>query len=261
MDDEKPRGPGDKSAIVENYSQDDLVEEFKDLDQTLLKQLDHRGLEDSLDVLTQLEEIIGEIRDELARIDDEHQADVKRDPAATDSIDLAAAALALMVARDGLGELGIESHALNRLFNGLQDLHNGASPAGMFLALESNSRRPDAGNVQIAKGVVAAIIQAKQKVGKLGRQEAAKWTLKNLSASLRERISVKPITERTLIEWLDRYGGKSGDDDPGRQAFLEYSRLFLNWPDIKKDDCASLTNGLAKKLPSLKRTKHRKPLS
>jgi hypothetical protein len=131
----------------------------------------------------------------------------------------------------------------------------------MFLALESNSRRPDAGNVQFAKGVVAAIIQAKQKVGKLGRQEAAKWTLRNLSASLRERISVRPVTERTLIEWLDRYGGKSGEDDPGRQAFLEYGRLFLNWPDIKRDDCASLTDGLAKDLPSLKRAKHRKPLS
>jgi len=261
MNDEKPQDPRNKSAIVENYSQDDLIEEFKDLDQNLWKQLDRRGLEGSLDVLTRLEETLKEIEDELVRIDDEHQANVKRNPAATDSIDLAAAALALKVVRNGLSELGIESHSLHRLFSGLQDLHGGASPAGMFLALASNSRRPDAGNVQVAKGVVAAIIQAKQKVGKLSRQEAAKWTLKNLSASLRERISAKPITERTLIEWLDRYRGKSGESDPGRHAFLEYSRLFLNWPDIKKDDCASLTNGLAKKLPSLKRGKHRKPLS
>jgi hypothetical protein len=32
---------------------------------------------------------IREIRDELARIDDEHQANVRRNPAATDSIDVA----------------------------------------------------------------------------------------------------------------------------------------------------------------------------
>ena len=40
MDDEKPQDPDNKSAIVDNYSQDDLVEEFKDLDQDLRKQLD-----------------------------------------------------------------------------------------------------------------------------------------------------------------------------------------------------------------------------
>src|SRR6266436_7342145 len=190
MNEEKPRDVGNKSAIVENYSLDDLVDEFKDLDPDLRKQLDRRGLEDSLDLLTRLEEIIEEIRDEFTRIDDAHEADVKRNPAATDSIDLAAATRALAVVRNGLSELLIESHSLNRLFNGLQDLHTGASPAGMFLGLESNSRRPDASNIQSAKGIIAAIIQAKQKVGRLSRQEAAKWTLKNLSVSLRERISV-----------------------------------------------------------------------
>jgi hypothetical protein len=260
MDDET-EDPGSKNAIIDSYSQDDLVDEFNDLDQDLRNQLEKRGLEDSLDLLTRLEEIIETIKDELAQIDDEHKAEVKRDPTTTDSIDLAAAVLALKVVREGLSELLIESHSINRLFSGLYDLHSGASPAGMFLALESNSRRPDSTNVQHAKGVVAAIVQAKQKVGKLSRQKAAKWTLNNLSESLRERISVRPITERTLIEWLDRYGGKSGEHDAGRHAFLEYSRIFLSCPDITEDDCASLTNGLAKELTSLKRSKHRKPLS
>jgi hypothetical protein len=260
MKDKKAQNPGE-NEVTESYSKEDLVEEFKDLDQTLRNHLERRGLDGSLDVLTKFEEVLRKIENELVGIDDEHRADVKRNPAATDSVDLAAAALALMVVRDGLVELGIESHSLNRLFAGLQDLHGGASPAGMFLALESNSRRTDAGNMQFAKGVVAAIVQAKQKVGKLGRQEAAKWTLRYLSTSLRERISIKPITERTLIEWLDRYGGNSGERSPGRKAFLAYSGRFLTWPDIRKDDCSSLTNKLAKTLPTLKRAKHRKPLS
>jgi len=252
MSDEKPQ---------DCYTEDDLVEEFKDLDQHLRKHLEQRGLDGSLEVLTQMEATLERIKEELKGIDHTHQEDVKRNRWAADSVDLAAGALALMVVRDGLREVGIYSDSLDRLFSGLQDLHMGASPAGMFLATESKNRRPDAANIQFAKGAVAAIVEAKQKVGRLGREGAAKWVLKNISTDLCGRLSIKPITARTLIEWLDRYGGKSGGLGPGRSAFLQYSRVFLKLSDIKRDDCASFTNGLAKKLPALKSAKHRKPLS
>jgi hypothetical protein len=246
---------------VQECAERDLVEEFRDLDEHLRKELMDRGLETSLVMLTDLEELLEAIEQELAEVEVNHAAEVQRDPDAVDSVDLAAAGEALKIVCDGLAERGIESPSLKRLFSGLQDLHGGASPAGMFLPSKSRSRRPDPGNIQFAKGSIAAIIHAKQKVGKLGREEAAKWVLKYLSPQLQGRISLQPITRRMLIEWLDRYGGRSGGTSVGRMAFLAYSEAFSKYSDMRPDDCASFSNGLAEKLPALKRAKHRKPLT
>lgn len=239
----------------------ELVEEFRDLGDDLRKQLVDRGLEASLEKLTNLEELLEDIEQDLAEVEVNHAAEIQRDPDAVDSVDLAAAGEALKIVCDGLAERGIESPSLKRLFSGLQDLHGGASPAGMFLPSQSKNRRPDPVNIQSAKGSIAAIVHAKQKVGKLSREEAAKWVLRNLSPKLQGRISVQPVTQRMLIEWLDRYGGRFGGQSVGRTAFLAYSEAFSRYSDMRPDDCESLSKGIAEKLPALKRAKHRKPLT
>ncbi len=260
MNERKP-DPLPNQDSIEEFSERDLVEEFRELDDSLRKKLESRGLETSLEILTHLEEMLDYIEEELAEVEVNHAAEVERDPDAVDSVDLAAAGEALKIVCDGLAERGIESPSLNRLFSGLQDLHAGASPAGMFLPSKSKSRRSDPRNIQSAKGSIAAIVHAKQKVGKLGREEAAKWVLKNLSPKLQGRISLQPITQRMLIEWLDRYGGRFGEPSVGRAAFLAFVEAFSRFSDMRPDDCTSFSNGIAEKLPALKRAKHRKPLT
>jgi hypothetical protein len=256
MIEKNPNGPFTNSSPTETFSQDDLIEEFRDLNESSLEHLEASGLEGSLEKLSRLESVFQTIEDDLAKIDGEYAVNTQANPDKRDSVELASAILALEVVRRF-----IESPSLNRLYNGLLDLANGSSPAGMFLPAKTKSRRPDSANIQRAKGAIAAIIYAKQKIGKLGREEAAKWVLNNLSPNLRGRLYQKPISTRTLIDWLDRYGGKTGERGHGRDKFVECSMHFLNWPDLREDDCASFTGGLAKELPTLSRAKHSKPPS
>jgi hypothetical protein len=104
------------------------------------------------------------------------------------------------------------------------DLYDGGAPAPMLRPQSKGSgRRADVSSVLAIKGVLAGLMHRQQRVG-MSRPEAAKWIADNISPKLASRISRKPITARMVEEWLDRFGGKYGEQDAGRKAYLVWSR-------------------------------------
>jgi len=113
---------------------------------------------------------------------------------------------------------------LRELKQALRDLGEGSAPAPILRPLrKSRGRRADVSSVLAIKGVLAGLMQCKQRDG-MPRHEAATWIATNMSPKLAACISRKPITARMVEEWLDRFGGKHANQDAGRKTYLIWSR-------------------------------------
>jgi hypothetical protein len=113
---------------------------------------------------------------------------------------------------------------LKELRKALNDLGEGGAPAPMLRPMrKSQGRRADVSSVLAIKGALAGLMHCKQRDG-MTRHEAAKWIATNMSPKLAACISRKPITARTVEEWLDRFGGKHATPDAARKAFLTWSK-------------------------------------
>lgn len=224
------------------FAFESLREDFVKLDEDQLKLLKDRGLDDIIFLLQNYSDVFENLQARWADIDEgtESRAD-----------DLGSALKALLAMRDSLDGYIIPSKAIERLMMGLGALAAGASPPLMFSPRGSAQRPPDAHSVQAAKGSVAAMAYIQQKRGRLSRKQAAEWAVKNISPSLTVRISRKPITPRTVIEWIDRYGGKTAEDSPGREHFRATMRTYMQGELTSGDQFRVFTEDNASRLPSL----------
>ena len=93
----------------------------------------------------------------------------------------------------------------------------------MLWPLTIRGRRPDVSLVLGLKGILAGLMERKQREG-MTREEAARWIADNTPPKLAARISRKPITARSVEEWRDRFGGKHGPQDTARKAYLVWSQ-------------------------------------
>ena len=140
------------------------------------------------------------------------------------------------------------SLSMIRLKAALAALAGGGAPPAMFQPMDMVGRRPDVGNIQAVKGMLAGLMNVKQAQG-LSRHEAAKWIAQNISPALAERISKKPITGRTLEEWRDRYGGDHPPDDHGGHAFKTWSPPLHR--QLTASELRQITEKISEGLPSL----------
>jgi hypothetical protein len=167
--------------------------------------------------------------------------------------ELVAAALALGEVLKTIGERCLTSQALERLHNALLALASDSSPPGMLTPTERTNRPADAPAVQAAKGMLAAALHVRQKMNGESRKVAAEWVIQHTPKELIFRISRKPISWRTVIEWLDRFGGKHGAPGSGRDAFVYWSETF-GW-SVRAPFTGNDLNGVAMKhargLPAL----------
>ncbi len=113
------------------------------------------------------------------------------------------------------------SRVVDLLKAGLSQVFEGASPP-MFRGRKDSGRPSEVSVIHQVKGVLAGLMQVKQKSG-MQRATAATWVARNIAPELASRLSVKQITSRAVLEWLDRYGGKHPPDDPGGKAFKVWS--------------------------------------
>jgi hypothetical protein len=213
----------------------ELLSDYRHLnDDDLHRMRDVGGLWGSIKLLQTLLGLFWDLGTRLEQIDNEQKAiasQIGKDPEYPDiaTSELLAATRALEEVLKTLGERGIASDALERLHNALIALAYDSSPPGMLTPTEQTSRPLDAPAVQAAKGMLAAALHMRQKVSGTSRKEAAVWVVKHTLPELIHRISRKPITSRTVIEWLDRFGGKHATPGPGRDAFLAWSETFAAW--------------------------------
>jgi hypothetical protein len=179
-----------------------------------IRQLEHlRALRGEIDLL----------RFELAHIDTIHELDEANDPGEKGKIELVAAAAAVNEVRKFLSLIA-PSHSLELLQRALADLVAGGTIAAMFSPLEETSnRRPDPPSVMSLKGALAGIMHCQQGAG-MSREQAARLVARNISPKLVARISNRPISARTVEEWLDRFGGDHAENNAGRRSFLIWSR-------------------------------------
>jgi hypothetical protein len=120
-------------------------------------------------------------------------------------------------------ELRSPSEMLRLLLKALDDVDSGGHP-GMFVSESKLRKRPaDIAVGQQIKGVLAGLARVKREEG-MSRDDAASWIARNIAPEMQRKLSKKPITGRTVREWLDRYGGRHPPDDPGGKAFTVWSR-------------------------------------
>ena len=119
---------------------------------------------------------------------------------------------------------------------------------------ERTSRPVDSPATQMAKGMLAAAAQVRQKTKGVSRKEAASWVLRYTSPQLLRCISRKPIKERTVIEWIDRYSGKHISPGFAENAFSNWSRSFAassSFSEFSGASLKNLTKNYARRLPVL----------
>jgi hypothetical protein len=218
-----------------------------------------------MDLLDELLTLFWDLNTRLEQIDKEQEVvaseinkDPKADPVWPDvaTTELFAATQALAEVLKTIDERGLASQALERLHNSLLALACDSSPPGMLTPTERDSRPVDAPAVQIEKGMLAAAMHVHQKASGASRNEAADWVVQHTSPELLRRLSRKPITSRTVIEWLDRFGGKHATDGFGRDAFLSWNTIFEKWSaqkPITGSFLTALTGKHARRLPELAR--------
>lgn len=184
---------------------------------------------------------------ELAKIDKVHEVEEANDPYEKGKIELVASALALKEVCSFLSMIA-PSHSLTLLQNALAELVLGGAPAAMFAPLNDlNNRPPDTPSVMAVKGALAGMMHIQQSAG-MSREQAAHWIARNISPNLVVRISRKPISARSVEEWLDRYGGDFAANNAGRKSYCTWSRGEAVGAAKFRD----ITERMAKELPARK---------
>ncbi len=175
-----------------------------------------------------LDELLNERWDmnkSLERIDAEHEAFVshlekKSDNEEFDPPDRATAELlSAILALNEVRKRTITSDALERLRTALLCLNHNASPPGMLMPTERRNRPSDSPAIHMAKGFVAAATYARHKSANISRKQAASWVLRHTAPELLRCISRKPIKDRTVVEWIDRYSCKHISPGVGQTEF------------------------------------------
>ena len=91
------------------------------------------------------------------------------------------------------------------------------------------------------------MMHAQQRAG-MSRKEASKFLAGNIVPRLAAQLSRKPLKARTVEEWLDRYGGKSGEKGVGRKTYLSWSR----GEPVTAEKLREITERMANTLPARK---------
>jgi hypothetical protein len=159
-------------------------------------------------------------------------------------LELVASAASLKEVRNFLSIIA-PSHSLMLLGNALTDLLEGGTVPAMLTPLnEFTNRPPDSPQIMAIKGALAGVMRTLQDAG-TSREAAANLIARNLSPELATRISRKPITARTVEEWVDRFGGDHVEENSGRRAYRTWSRGKA--PSSQK--IREITERMAKTLP------------
>ena len=224
-----------------------------DLEKLTRKKLQGREVETiraAIERLTRFGEIGVELtilNFELAKIDKVHEVEEANDPYEKGKIELVASALALKEVCSFLSMIA-PSHSLTLLQNALAELVLGGAPAAMFAPLNDlNNRPPDSPSVMAVKGALAGMMHIQQSAG-MSREQAAHWIARNISPNLVVRISRKPISARSVEEWLDRYGGDFAANNAGRKSYCTWSRGEA----VSAAKFRDITERMAKELPARK---------
>ena len=200
-------------------------------------------------------EALAAIRRDIAWLDDDlAEADrllefqeLNDDPNARGKVELVAAALAVKSAYS-FASVTSPRRSLKLLQNALVDLVSGGTVPAMFFPLRDVTNRPPAPDSIVAiKGALAGIMHVKQSAG-MSREEAAKFVARNIVPRLAAQLSRKPLKARTVEEWLDRYGGKSGEKGVGRKTYLMWSR----GEPVTAEKLREITERMANTLPAQK---------
>ncbi len=139
------------------------------------------------------------------------------------------------------------SEVLGVLSNSLNEIESGTRPA-MFEPDSRPRKRPnDSVMLQQVKGALAGSARLKQSEG-MPREGAVNWIARNIAPELQRKISKKPLTGRTIREWLERYGGRRPPDNPGGKAFEVWSRACGS--ELTNAKFRELTARLAQALPA-----------
>jgi hypothetical protein len=205
---------------------------------------------EQLEHLEDLQGDLEDLADEFANIDRALSKITEGSPDEANVAELFSATRALEAVSDFL-LIRAQSEAIRRLQVALWQLILGGPLPAMFEPEGVSGRRPDTETMQWVKGALAGFMHFQQTTGGLSRKEAAKWIADNISPKLARRISSRPISGRTVEEWLDRYGGKHPPDDPGGKAFKVWSSRSATWP-LTKTKFREITERIATTLPSPK---------
>ena len=244
-----------RGAMNEKSFWDRLTRIQKELP-VLLKEVPHnrvRTIKEAIDLLDYLEllhDVFDDLWNSLADNRARHLEDLARFPDEKPNCDLVAAIVALNAAVTFLRYCPKSAIAGRRpysylkisedLSRALSDLSEGGAPAPMLRPLTIKGRRPDVSLVLGLKGILAGLMERKQREG-MTRQEAARWIADNTPPKLAARISRKPITARSVEEWRDRFGGKHAPQDTARKAYLVWSQESSQ---LTKKDFKRITEGL-----------------
>jgi hypothetical protein len=200
-----------------------------------------------LDEHRQTTEDLKVLAEKLMEIETEYESDAAAFPDQMGKNDLAACIMALDAVFEFL-HLRVYSLNLGILRMALVEIVVGASPAAMFQPEQhGRGRRLDSHLVQKTKGMLAGMMEVQQKAG-MSRTEAAKWIVKNVSPTLASRISSKPLTPRAVEEWLDKWGGKFGEEGVARDSY----RLWRTHDPVDPKRFREITEDKAKRLPARK---------
>jgi len=221
----------------------------------LLKEVPHnrvRTIKEAIDLLDYLEllhDVFDDLWNELANNWARHEETLARFPDERPYRDLVAIIVALNAVVKFLrlcpksaitaGRPYSYFKVLEKLSQALSHLREGGAPEPMLRPLTTRGRPPDVSLVLGLKGILAALMDQKQREG-MSREEAARWIADNTPPKL-ARISRKPITARMVEEWRDRYGGKQGERGPARKAYLVWSR---DSDQLTKQDFKTITKNL-----------------
>lgn len=240
-----------------NANQRKLLKEHEDLSGSFKGYFDRWGLNGCLLLLDELLNQSWDLNNRLEKIDADHQAYIaqceKRSDIEGACPDRAAAEL--ISAIQALNEVTkmkrtITSDALERLRTALLCIVHDSSPPGMLMPTERSNRPFDSPAVQMAKGLLAAAAYAQHKSAGISRKQAASWVLRHTAPEFLRCISRKPIKERTVMEWIDRYSCKLISPRFGEAEFSGWTRHFAV-SNITGDGLKGLTKNYALRLPVL----------
>jgi hypothetical protein len=218
-------------------------------EEDLLKELERLSPEHSY--FQSLQDAVDELWDNLSDNSKRHASYLIQFPSNRSDCDLVAAAGALRVVLDFLRSSPTNSldhsdrlscfRILEELQRALVDLLEGSAPAPILRSRKKRSgRRADVSSTLTLKGIIAGLMQSKIRAG-MTRAQAANWIVQNMSPKLAERISTKRVTPRMVEEWLDRFGGKHGEQNAARKAYKVWSQ---NSPTLTKQKFKKITERL-----------------
>jgi len=199
---------------------------------------------EQLEYLEFVQDDIEDLADALEIVDEEHRQGALAFPNQIALIELSSSIRALREIEAFL-TVRARSDSIGRLEEALIQLWGG-SRVGMFELQGQKGRPRDVPTIQTVKGILAGLMHVKQATG-MSRGKAAKWITDNISPALASRIARKPITARSVIEWLDRYGGNHPPDSPGGRAFKTWKNFDSKLTEVKLQE---MTERMARTFPA-----------